>query len=462
MLFSSIVFLYYFLPITMIIYWLIPKNLKNIFVFIISLFFYAWGEPIYIFLMLISIYVNYKLGLCMHREGKNPKNILYFALIFNLGLLIFFKYTNFIVVNINRIFDLSLDQVNIKLPLGISFFTFQALSYIIDLYRREVRAQTSFMKLGLYISAYPQLVAGPIVRYSTIMDQIDERSINLEKISYGIIRFTLGLGKKVILANQFAQIADWTFAQGNAPSSALAAWLGVIAYGLQIYYDFSGYSDMAIGLGSMLGFQYEENFNYPYISKSVTEFWNRWHISLGSWFRDYLYIPLGGNKVTRSRNIFNLFLVWLMTGLWHGAEWNFVVWGLYFFLIIVVEKYIIKIEKIPNVLRHIITLLLIFISWPIFRLDSLTDSFNYILAMFNIRLGSHRLVGSHIILHDYWYLIILGVFFSTGYFERFYRFLDRENIGLILIESISLLLILLMVTMYLVNSTYNPFIYFRF
>ena len=290
----------------MILYWLMPARYRNFFLLVSSLIFYAWGEPSYILIMLLSILVNYILGRLLAKEGINSKLILGLSLVFNLGMLLVFKYTGFILSNINSLLGLAIPIPKIRLPLGISFYTFQALSYVIDVYRGDARSQDSFMKLGLYISAYPQLVAGPIVRYNTVMDQIDERTLNSDKLARGIKRFVIGLGKKVLISNQLAIVADWTFARGNSPSTSLGAWLGIIAYSLQIYYDFGGYSDMAIGLGLMLGFEYEENFNYPYISKSVAEFWRRWHISLGSWFRDYLYIPLGGNRVKKSRHIFNL------------------------------------------------------------------------------------------------------------------------------------------------------------
>lgn len=469
MLFSSIIFLYYFLPITMILYWIMPKKFKNSFLFLISLFFYAWGESVYVLLMIFSIFINYKFGMAMKEDRTNKdkrgnKRILVYSIIFNIGLLIFFKYTGFILKSINEIFNLNIHIPNIKLPLGISFFTFQALSYVIDVYRKDAKAQTSFMKLGLYISAYPQLIAGPIVRYTTVMDQIDNRVSTLKCISDGIFKFAIGLGKKVLLANQFAQIADWTFKHGNAPSTALAAWIGIISYSLQIYYDFSGYSDMAIGLGSMLGFKYEENFNYPYISDSVTEFWRRWHISLGTWFRDYVYIPLGGNSVSTSRHIFNLLVVWLLTGLWHGAEWTFVVWGVYYFILLVIEKYLNIGDKLPKALKHIVTLVLIMIGFVFFRSESILDAINYIKAMFNISLGSHRIMGSHIILNDYKLEFLVGIIAATPLISNVYRRFNKGNQGIfsLLIESIIVLVILIVVTMYLVNSTYNPFIYFRF
>ena len=464
MLFSSLVFLFYFLPLTMIVYWILPKSLKNPFCLLISLFFYAWGEPSYVILMLLSILVNYILGNLLNFKEINRKLILILALVFNLGMLVVFKYTGFIVSNISRALGFSISVPHISLPLGISFYTFQALSYIIDVYRGDTKSQKSLIKLGLYISAYPQLVAGPIVRYNTVMEQIDERYVNTNGISKGFARFVIGLSKKVLLSNQLAIIADWTFHPGKSPSTSLGAWLGILAYSLQIYYDFSGYSDMAIGLGLMLGFEYEENFNYPYTSKSVSEFWRRWHISLGTWFKDYLYIPLGGNRVSKSRHIFNLFVVWAMTGLWHGAEWTFVIWGIYYFFILVIENYLINLESIPTFLRHLITLVLVACGWVIFRSESIYDAFNYIKAMFSIDLGSHRLVGNHVIINDFWYIYLLAIVGSTPIVKNLYTklFEDKPGILVTLVQSLGLLILFFWSTMYLVNSTYNPFIYFRF
>lgn len=464
MLFSSIVFLYYFLPITMGIYWILPKQHRNSFCFLASLVFYAWGEPSYIVLMLLSILVNYGLGRRMEEEGDRKASLV-LALVFNLGLLLVFKYTGFIVANINSLTGLDLSPPPIRLPLGISFYTFQALSYVIDVYRGEAEAQESFMKLGLYIAAFPQLVAGPIVRYTTVMDQIDHRTLTLDKLRRGLGRFSLGLGKKVILANQLAQIADWSFVRGDSPSTLLAAWLGILAYSLQIYYDFSGYSDMAIGLGLMLGFEYEENFDYPYMATSIGEFWRRWHISLGRWFRDYLYIPLGGNRVKKSRHIFNLFVVWLMTGLWHGAEWTFIVWGLYYFVLLVAESYLGILKRIPKLVRRVLTLVLVAVGWVLFRADSLADALAYLQAMFNLRLGGHRLLGARTLIHDYWYIYLLGILGSSPIFKHIWQGLkgrSGDRIYLDLLESLGMVVILFWTTMYLVNSSYNPFIYFRF
>ena len=467
MLFSSIIFLYYFLPITMIIYWIIPSKYKNIFCFLSSLFFYAWGEPVYVLVMLLSTFVNYIFGIMLNNksEEKQRKKVLISSVIFNIGMLFLFKYTGFLLSNLYSLLNLNLSVPQIRLPLGISFFTFQALSYVIDVYRYDAKPQYSFTKIGLYISAYPQLIAGPIVRYNTIMDQIESREINIDKVSSGIFRFSIGLGKKVILANQFGILADRAFVSGISPSTSLGAWLGIIAYSFQIYYDFSGYSDMAIGLGRMLGFEYEENFNYPYISKSITDFWRRWHISLGKWFRDYLYIPLGGNKVSKSRHILNLFIVWTLTGFWHGSEWTFIAWGIYYFALLLIEKYFVNLDKIPNAIRHISTLILILIGWVLFRAETFNDAWNYILAMFNLRLGNLDVVTNAVNLNDYWYLFIIAVVGATPLLKTLaIKLINKkeESIWIKVFQSTFVVVTLIWITMYLVNSTYNPFIYFRF
>ena len=337
MVFSSVTFIYYFLPVVLLMYYLVPDKYKNLFFLLASLFFYTWGEFKYILLIIISIIANYFFGILFKNKKITKKYILIFACIFNIGLLGIFKYASFFINTINNVFNMNIIIPNIRLPLGISFFTFQALSYIIDVYRGEVPVQTKITDLALYIVAFPQLIAGPIVRYNTVNEQIQCRSHTSEKFSEGIKRFLLGLGKKTLLANPLAAVADASFgAIGNL--TLLSSWLGLIAYTFQIYYDFSGYSDMAIGLGKMFGFEYEENFNYPYISKSVTEFWRRWHISLGTWIRDYVYIPLGGSRVGKVKNIRNLFIVWFLTGMWHGASWNFVIWGLSFGVLIFIER----------------------------------------------------------------------------------------------------------------------------
>ncbi len=450
----------------MLVYWFLPNRYRNIFCFLASLFFYAWGEPTYVFLMLLSIYVNYKLGLGLEkREDQAYRNrILGLGVVFNIGLLVVFKYTGFILGNVKSWFNLDFQIPAIRLPLGISFFTFQALSYLIDVYRGDARVQKSFMKLGLYISAFPQLVAGPIVRYNTVMDQIENRELSLDKISYGLLRFSTGLGKKVLLSNSFGLIADNLFKTNHLPLGAGAAWLGAVFYTLQIYYDFSGYSDMAIGLGSMLAFEYEENFNYPYISRSITEFWRRWHISLGTWFKDYLYIPLGGNRCSRIKNLRNLFLVWLATGFWHGAEWNFIAWGLYYFLLIAIERYIIKDLHLPRFLEHGLTIVFFTLGAVLFRSPSLAYAKDYIAIMFGLKKGS-LYHDNILVLRDNWYLLLAGIIGATPLVRNialrvWERYRDRDL--LVVCMSVFLCALLLLSTLSLVNSSYNPFIYFRF
>lgn len=363
MVFSSITFIYYFFPTVVLIYYLLPFKYKNIFFLIASLFFYSWGEFRYILLIIASISVNYIFGLLLENEKLLREKTLMFAVVFNIGILGIFKYSIFFIETINSILSSSIRIPNIRLPLGISFFTFQALSYIIDVYRKEVPVQKKITNLGLYITAFPQLIAGPIVRYNTVNEQIRYRTHTLEKFSEGIKRFLLGLGKKVLLANSLGLLANASFdVVGNL--SLLSAWLGIIAYTFQIYYDFSGYSDMAIGLGKIFGFDYEENFNYPYISKSIAEFWRRWHISLGTWFKDYVYIPLGGNRLSAIKNIRNLFVVWFLTGMWHGASWNFIIWGLYFGGLLYIERKTVNLrEKIPDFVNLVFTFMLVAMGW---------------------------------------------------------------------------------------------------
>ncbi len=359
MLFSSLTFLFLFLPLILIIYYTVRIELRNYVLLFFSLFFYAWGEPKYILLMLFSISINYIFGLLVDRwrGTKYIKLILGLSVVFNLGLLGIFKYTNFIIENMKS-FGLEFSIAEIRLPIGISFFTFQAMSYVIDVYRKEGKCQKNPLNLALYISFFPQLIAGPIVRYQTVAKQIEERRENFEQFSEGTKRFIRGLGKKAILANGVGYIADQILTSDFSNLSLTGAWLGIIAYTLQIYFDFSGYSDMAIGLGKMFGFEFLENFNYPYISKSITEFWRRWHISLGSWFRDYLYIPLGGNKGSKYKFYRNIFIVWLATGLWHGASWNFIFWGVFYGVLIVLERnFLLKLlEKLPSYISRIYTL----------------------------------------------------------------------------------------------------------
>ncbi|MGN1133904.1 MAG: MBOAT family O-acyltransferase, partial [Oscillospiraceae bacterium] len=366
MLFSSITFLFAFLALVLILYFLVPRKLKNPVLLLFSLVFYAWGEPIYILLMLASIITAYITGIFADKKRKNagrhtPIIALIIAVIWNIGLLLFFKYTDFFITNTNNIFNLDIKPLGLTLPIGISFYSFQTLSYVIDVYRGEVRAQKNIITLATYVSLFPQLIAGPIVRYQTIEDQLTERHETLDKFAEGVKRFAIGLGKKVLLANTIGSLFDQISNTPQSQMSVLASWMGILAFTFQIYFDFSGYSDMAIGLGKMFGFEFLENFNYPYISKSITEFWRRWHISLSSWFRDYVYIPLGGNRKGKLRQCFNIMIVWSLTGFWHGANWNFLIWGMYFGVILLMEKlFLLKgLNKLPSFFQHIYALLLI-------------------------------------------------------------------------------------------------------
>ena len=369
MVFSSLNFMFVFLPIVFGIYFISPRKIRNFILFIASLVFYAWGEPFYVVLMLFSTILNFVYGALVQKyKGKtSAKWILASSVVLNLGILGFFKYTDFFIGNINAWFGTSIPLLNLTLPIGISFYTFQMMSYVIDVYRGDAAAQKNFVSFGAYVALIPQLVAGPIVRYTTIADQLDNRRESTDMFAYGIKRFVTGLAKKVLLANTIGQVWTQLSAMEVSSMSVVGTWVGALAFTFQIYFDFSAYSDMAIGLGQMLGFKFLENFDYPYISKSITEFWRRWHISLGTWFREYVYIPLGGNRKGLIRQIFNLLIVWFCTGFWHGASWNFVLWGAYFFVLLAIERLCVKpLSHVPSVIRHILTLLCIAISWNIF------------------------------------------------------------------------------------------------
>ena len=376
MVFSSFTFLFIFLPLVLLTYFLAKKRqYRNIVLLVFSLIFYAWGEPVYVLLMLLSIIVNYFIALKIERRKKGKKKWMIMDVIFNLGIIGFFKYGNFMIQNINSIFHSNIGEMNLALPIGISFYTFQVLSYVIDVYRKTVPAQKSMVNLGMYVTLFPQLIAGPIVRYETVAEEIENRKENFNEVVEGLKRFFIGLGKKVLIANQMALIADTIYGGDLEVTGTIALWLAAISYTLQIYFDFSGYSDMAIGLGRMFGFHFLENFNYPYIAKSITDFWRRWHISLSTWFRDYVYIPLGGNRVNKLKWLRNILVVWLLTGLWHGASWNFILWGVYYGVILIIEKVFLGklIEKLPKVLQHIYALFFIIIGWVIFRVEDFSQ-----------------------------------------------------------------------------------------
>ncbi len=465
MVFSSPLFLFIYLPITLAVYYFFKPAYRNIVLFIVSLVFYGWGEPIYILLMLFSITVNYAAGLLVDKyrtEGKRAKRILLVSAAVNLSLLLFFKYFDFIAQNLSLIPGIKIPMLNITLPIGISFYTFQAMSYPIDVYRNDGEVQKSFVGFGTFVSLFPQLIAGPIIRYKDVAKQLNKRTHSFEKFSSGAVRFTVGLCKKVLLANSIGMLWDEVSATGIAELSVLGGLLGVLAFSFQIYFDFSGYSDMAIGLGRMLGFEFLENFNYPYIAKSITDFWRRWHISLSSWFRDYVYIPLGGNRVSKLKNYRNIFIVWMLTGIWHGANWNFVLWGLYFAVLLMIEKAFLQkwLSKLPSFVGHIYTLVLVFVSWAIFAVDDVSRLSSFLKLIFGFG-GAPLSNGSFLYnFKNYIVLIIILCIASTPLVTKGYKKLNKR--ASTILTPLLMLVGLLLCTAYLVDSTYNPFLYFRF
>lgn len=462
MVFSSLSFLFYFLPTILFLYYILPKKFRygrNFVLLIGSLFFYFVGEPKAIVVMLLSIFINYIGGIAVNSGGEKQRKILLtIVVILNLTILFYYKYLMFIVGNLSKIFDFSVETKSIYMPIGISFFTFQGMSYVFDVYMKNAEVKKNPLDIALYISLFPQLIAGPIVRYKTVADEIDGRVETLDLFSTGVIRFIVGLSKKVLLANKFGIIADEIFKlNGNYNLSVPLSWFGVLMFALQIYYDFSGYSDMAIGLGKMFGFNFLENFDYPYISKSITEFWRRWHMSLGTWFRDYIYIPLGGNRVSVQRHILNMFIVWFLTGFWHGASWNYIIWGLYFFVFLVIEKYVFgnKFEKVPKIFRHLYALIVILVGWVIFKEENSFLLLKYLKAMFSMGLKP-TIGGVTYYLKEYYIEIFLGIIFSANILKAFEK-------GKKTIPAISIYFILLILSIIsLFSSSYNPFIYFRF
>lgn len=468
MVFSSLLFLFMFLPGVLSVYFLLPKKFRNAFLFFASLFFYAWGEPVYIVIMLVSTVFDYFNGLMLgHFEGQKKKQqaVVALAVLGNLSILAFFKYADFFITNINAVFGLNLPLLNIPLPIGVSFYTFQTMSYSIDIYRKEAPIQRNILSFGAYVTLFPQLIAGPIVRYKDVADALNYRLESFEGFSTGAERFTVGLVKKVLLANNIGLLWDKIKALPPGQHSVLAAWLGIVAFAFQIYFDFSGYSDMAIGLGSMLGFKFPENFNFPYISQSITEFWRRWHISLGVWFREYVYIPLGGNRVAPHRHIFNIFAVWALTGLWHGAAWNYVLWGLYYFVLLIAEKYFLGkfLKKIPAFFSVSITLFFTLMGWVIFAIEDLSFMGSYFTMLFG--LNNTPLVSGEglYLLTAYLPQIVISALASTPIFALLHKRLKKDSPAwLPLATGLSLSIAFFLSTAYLVDSTYNPFLYFRF
>lgn len=462
MVFTSINFLYYFLPTVLILYFIVPKKYKNLLLLISSLLFYFYGEPKYIILMIIEIVLAYFEARLI--EKYKSKEIFIFSIFIHVLLLCIFKYTNFLITNINGIFNTNISLLNIVLPIGISFYTFQIISYLVDVYKEKVKAQKNFISLATYVSLFPQLIAGPIVRYETINDELDNRKQTFNDFSSGISRFIIGLSKKVLIANILGELCN-IFILSNE-KTVLFYWIYGISYSLQIYFDFSAYSDMAIGLGRMFGFHFMENFDYPYISKSITEFWRRWHISLSSWFKDYVYIPLGGSREGTFKLIRNILIVWLLTGLWHGSEWTFVIWGMFIGILLVIEKLLLNkyIEKLPSIVRRIYTLFIIMISFIIFSGSNINESFNNIIGLFNF---SNPFINKFTIhyLKDYGLVLIIAIFLSTPILKNTIIKLKKNkkiNNIINILDIIVLLILLVIVTSYLIDSSYNPFLYFRF
>lgn len=463
MVFSSTIFLCVYLPAVLGLYYICPEKLKNGFLLFASLVFYAWGEPVYVLLMVFSIAVNYVFGLLMEKKAEKKKLWLIISVIIDLGLLCLFKYTDFIIENINGAFDAGLDLLKLALPIGISFYTFQAMSYTIDVYRGKVRAQRNIVDFGMYIAMFPQLIAGPIVRYTDVEAQLKNRRVSAEDFTDGISRFIVGLGKKVLLANQIGALWSEVYALGGN-TSALMAWIGAFAFSFQIYFDFSGYSDMAIGLGKMFGFRFPENFRYPYEADSITDFWRRWHITLSTWFKEYLYIPLGGNRRGLKRQALNLLIVWALTGLWHGAGWNFLMWGLYYFVILFIEKLFLLrwLDKVPKFVRHIYALVLIVIGWVIFACDDVSVLLPYLGSLF----GANGAIGGM----DVYYLATRAVLFvilcaASTHFPKAVCTLAGEKLGeksAFTLRAVFLLALLALSFAFLIGDSYNPFLYFRF
>ena len=459
MLFSSILFIYYFLPLLLIVYFLMPSKYKNLVLLMFSLLFYFLGEPKYIIILLLSCIINYILGKQIEKS-KYPKVYLIISLIYNIGQLLVFKYTDFFINNVNNIFGINIPYLYIVMPIGISFFTFQIIAYIIDVYNKKHKSAKNIINFMTYVCLFPQLVAGPIVRYIDIEKELNERKTNFEYFSNGIKRFTIGLSKKVLLANVLGE-----FAKVLVTETVLSSWLKPIAYTLQIYFDFSGYSDMAIGLGLMFGFKFLENFNYPLIASSITDFWRRWHISLSSWFRDYVYIPLGGNRVSKLKWIRNLFVVWFLTGFWHGANWNFIIWGLYFGIILVIEKLFIGkyIEK-TKVFKYIYSILIIVISFLIFNSNTTNEILKSLGNMFN--LNNIDLANKETIYHlkNYLVLLIVAIISSTPLLKNIISKIKNTKYKRIIdiLEPITYIMLLILSTAFLIDESINPFLYFRF
>lgn len=472
MVFSSLLFMFRFLPLVLILYYVSPVKFRNIILFLFSLFFYAWGEPKYVFLMLASITIDYKIGKLINKskfygDMRAAKRWMMLSVVYNLSVLAFFKYADFVVGSINGVLGTAIPLPGIPLPIGISFFTFQTMSYTIDVYRGATQAQMNWMKYGTYVSMFPQLIAGPIVQYKTIAEQLRERKETTDDFVYGIHRFLMGVGKKVLLANNIGVLWDTVSAMQAGQLPAATAWLGALAYTFQIYFDFSGYSDMAIGLGKMFGFHFLENFNYPYISKSITEFWRRWHISLSSWFREYVYIPLGGNRHGVVKQVRNIAVVWMLTGIWHGASWNFVLWGVYYGALLILEKFVFgkALARMPGAVRSIYTMFFVIISWMIFAFDDMGAGLRFIGAMFGNGQGFADSTTVYL-LYNYAVMLVVLVLGCTELPKRAANFcMEKMRMASWAQTAVRCVVyggIFLLSVAYLVDASYNPFLYFRF
>ena len=468
MVFSNLFFIYLFLPLNLILYFISSnKTWRNGVLLAFSLFFYAWGEPVWVFMLMLTAFLDYTWARCIEYfrlsgQSRRMKLALAASLLFDLGMLGVFKYSGFFVENLNLLTGLSLPVPQISLPIGISFYTFQTMSYTIDVYRGDTRAQRSIINFGTFVTLFPQLIAGPIIKYKDLGDQINERTTSTEKFASGVQMFMVGMAKKVLVANNVGMLWEAYKAMTAGELTVLGAWLGVIAFTFQIYFDFSGYSDMAVGLGRMLGFEFLPNFNYPYISKSITEFWRRWHISLSTWFREYLYIPLGGNRCSKPRWMFNLLVVWAATGIWHGASWNYLIWGLYFFVLLMLEKFFLLkvLNKAPAVVGHIYTLFFVVVSWAIFAIEDFAQLGAYLKVMFG--LGGVPLVDAQLgyYVTSYLPILLVAAVASTPLGAKLYHKLKPRAAEVVC--TVLVLAGLVVCTAYLVDGTYNPFLYFRF
>ncbi|MDO4942484.1 MAG: MBOAT family O-acyltransferase [Lachnospiraceae bacterium] len=473
MVFSSLLFLFRFLPAILLVYYMVPRRFRNLVLLLFSLVFYAWGEPVYIILMLASILISYTGGILVDRfkqaeKMKAARVTMIVSCSASLSLLAFFKYAGFAVETVNSLFGAGINKLHIALPIGISFYTFQTLSYIIDVYRGEAAVQKNLISFGTYVTMFPQLIAGPIVQYKTIDTQLRSRTETAEQFAKGIHRFMIGLGKKVLIANNAGELWNTIQALPDSEVPMLTAWMGLAAYTFQIYFDFSAYSDMAIGLGHMFGFRFLENFNYPYISKSITEFWRKWHISLGTWFREYVYIPLGGNRVNRWRHVCNILIVWLLTGIWHGASRNFLIWGFYYGMLLLAEKFIFGkyLKKLPALLQHLYCMFFVMLGWNVFVFDNMGQGIRFLKSLFGLYGQGLWNRETVYLLYNNLALLIVCILGSTQLSQKigiwFSKKLAGKEMALLVVKNGFYIGVFLLSVAWLVDATFNPFLYFRF